>query len=90
MSTHNIIQPGIEKLEDYQAAIADILTYTLATCKFLIFFFLEYILTIIIVLNPSINLNLLIESKYKLVSEAKTTLYKAVSLINPSKYNISY
>jgi hypothetical protein len=37
MSAHNIIQPGIEKLEDYQAAIADIPAYTLATCKFLIF-----------------------------------------------------
>jgi hypothetical protein len=38
MSAHNIIQPGIEKLENYQAAIADIPAYTLATCKFLIFF----------------------------------------------------
>ena len=36
------------------------------------------------------NLNWFIESKYELVSEAKATLYKAVSLISPSKYNISY
>jgi hypothetical protein len=39
MSAHNIIQPGIEKLEDYQAAIADIPAYTLATCKSLIFLY---------------------------------------------------
>ena len=36
------------------------------------------------------NLNWFIESKYELVSEAKATLHKAVSLMNPSKYNISY
>jgi hypothetical protein len=37
ISAYNIIQPGIEKLENYQAAIADVPAYTLATCEFLIF-----------------------------------------------------
>jgi len=36
-SAFNIIQPGVEKLESYQAATADISAYTVATCEFYVF-----------------------------------------------------
>jgi hypothetical protein len=36
-SSFNIIQPGIEKLQDYQEETAFAPAYTIATCKFLIF-----------------------------------------------------
>ena len=37
-SSFNMIQPGIEKLEDYHAKTVDVPAYTLAICKFLISF----------------------------------------------------
>lgn len=38
ISAFNIIQPGVDKLETYQAATADISAYIIATCEFYFIF----------------------------------------------------
>jgi hypothetical protein len=35
-SAYDIIQPGLDKLEEYEAIIAENQTYIIATCKFLV------------------------------------------------------
>ena len=35
-SAYNIIQPDLEKLEEYEALVAENQTYIIATCKFLV------------------------------------------------------